>query len=359
MKTKLIFGGVFLGLSLYLSLETSRSVVLYKPPQKDINLSINNLQDVLDFFEITEKKHTLHPGWSDFLSPGVYVALNGVLRSGVSSLSLDISQPVYISFDWGNASSIPYPVILAAIPTKQSFKATQYLENTLPFLDKPDRTDARYHGKLAVPYVYEMSLTWEPAVSQVLMALQPRHVESYDLSLFKQVAEEKDKPLVSIRGDMNASPLLSYRGEEGVEIDSLAVTFTRTELTLQLQGEGSWSAQPVPKAIVDEQFIAGWRIPSLGVMHIYKEEEGLCLAGNAPRLKKYLGINKTCELRDAKGLYLLLTSEFFEYIDVPLERIWLRVHGNEREFYIEGNIQKKRSGALFLFYGWLYQFFSE
>ena len=106
--------------------------------------------------------------------------------------------------------------------------------------------------------------------------------------------------------------------------------------------------------------IAGWNIPGIPPVQIYKtKDSSLCFAGDQLPLQNHLNIHKSCSLLPIKGIFALFSKDFFTHISVPLQHIEIKAWSTENSFQLQGNVLKENPRSLFPLYVWMYSLYTQ
>lgn len=314
----------------------------HKKPSESapIQLSIASPQETLLFLELINEKNTLHPDWYELINPIAYVVTNGLIKSVTGYLFLDLTQPLHTALVWEEDQS--NPTILLSLPSQQGVQAAENLSRNLKPYGDTLQNGFQWHGNIELPRLPKSSLTWEGTKEQLLLAWRPfPSQQPFPLSSFVTSSKPSENILHA-----EIEKLI-----ENTIVSTLTLNTTITSKTLRLNGSGTWNHTPTPQPSYPPELIAGWNIPGIPPVQIYKNQDSvLCFAGTKSIIQKKFKIQAQCPLQKSNGIFALFSEEFFAHIDVPLAHVELSAWGTAKMFTLKGYLQKKETRGLFPLY---------
>ena len=326
----------------------------HKVPKSNnaLHVSIPNPEQLLQFFELSSSKNTLHPDWYEFINPIAYVVTNGIIQSISGYLLIDFTQPLHLAFTWEREQV--YPTILVSLPSHQGLQGAANLGRNLKTYGTIQQQRLQWHGNIQLPHLSPSSLSWEGTKEQIILAWRPYpSTEPFDLSVF---SEEKKPTRVTINGHVKyIPPAWTY----SIPLSHITLNMSTTSKFLRIKGTATGTHPSIPKPSYPLKMIAGWNIPGFSPLQIHKiNDSGFCFAGPYTHIQKHLDIQSTCPIVETRGVYAFFSKDFFAHIDIPLQYIELYAQGEEETFHIEGSIIKEDERGLFPLYVWLYSLFT-
>ena len=347
------------GIAVFL-LSSSTQKEWHIPKDSAIQIKIQKPKEILLFAELLTPQNQLNPHWYEFLNPIQFMFANGMIKSILGYLLLDVSRPLEIAVQWKEDT----PYLLLILPSSFGIEGAENLSRHLGRLSNVEKisihTDTEiWKSSILVPHLSPTTLFWTGKPKHILLAACIDNCPTpYDFSTFYEEAPSLSSDISLV---WNRSAIPVNFSIPNTPIMDLSININQTSTKLKIEGKGYWTAHDIPQKNIPKTLLAGWNIDIVPAFAIHQSTENtVCATNNYQRLRKQLHITEVCSAPETTEYFMFASRDIFATQNIPIRQLDLSIWAHNSVLEVNGILEKETpNNALFPLYIWIYHLFSN